>query len=100
MRPNSGLDKSVGEYIFTIKLHFCCCSDCDFLQVTDPGDYLENSVLAKVWFFWFFFFIFNMLNLGQIIFFRISALWGMKRDPRNLSLADFQDRLSYWFAPM
>lgn len=24
----------------------------------------------------------------------------MKRDPRNLILADFQDRLSYWSAPM
>lgn len=45
-------------------------------------------------------FFFNMLYLGQIIFFRISALWGVKRDTRNLSLADFQDRLSYWFAPM
>lgn len=30
-----------------VKFHFCC-SDCDFLWVTDSGDYLENSVLAKV----------------------------------------------------
>lgn len=44
----SGLDKRIGEYIFKTKLNFCFCSDCDFLWVTDPGDYLENSVLAKV----------------------------------------------------
>lgn len=42
----SGLDESFEEYIFTIKLHFCCSSDCDFLWITDTGDYLENSVLT------------------------------------------------------
>lgn len=42
----------------------------------------------------------NMSYLGQIIFFRISALRGMKRDSRNLTLADFQGCLSYWPVPM
>lgn len=92
VRTKNGLHKNFGGYILTIKVHFFFLLILIFCGSRIRLIILRILRLHK--------FLSNMSYLRQILFLRISALGGMKRDSRNLTLADFQDSLSYWPVPM